>query len=155
MNTVDVLKSCSLFKGFTDTGLLIVGGISSMRSFPARAPLFVEDMVGDSMFIIAEGTVTLSAKNSSGEQVTLGELGPGEALGELSLIGPSQRMCTATAATAVSALELRHADFQKLLGTKPQACIKLLMGVIRQFGKKVGDNRAAFKQLVPGGGSRS
>lgn len=149
MNTVDVLKNCSLFKGFTDTGLLIVGGIAAVRSFPAKAPLFVEDRVGDSMFIIAEGTVRLSAKNPSGESVELGELGPGDFLGELSLISQSQRMCTATAGSNVSALELRHADFQKLLATKPQACIKLLMAVIRAFGKKVGDNRAAFKQLVP------
>jgi CRP-like cAMP-binding protein len=153
MNTVDALKACSLFKGFTDTGLLIVGGIAGSRAFPARAPLFVENMIGDSMLIIAQGQVRLTAKNAAGEEVELGELGPGDYLGELALVGESQRLCTATALTQVAALEVRQADFQKLLSQKPQACIKLLMGVIRQFGQKVVENRAAFKQLVPQGPS--
>lgn len=153
MNTVDALKACSLFKGFTDTGLLIVGGIAVPRAFPANAPLFVENMIGDSMLIIAQGQVRLTAKNAAGDDVELGTLGAGDCLGELALVGQSQRLCTATAVTNVSALELRQTDFQKLLAQKPQACIKLLMGVIREFGQKVVENRAAFKQLVPSAGS--
>ena len=106
MNTVDALKACSLFKGFTDTGLLIVGGIATSRAFPSKAPLFVENMIGDSMLIIAQGQVRLTSKNAAGDEVELGELGPGDYLGELSLVGPSQRLCTATALTNVAALEL-------------------------------------------------
>jgi hypothetical protein len=57
-------------------------------------------------------------------------------------------MCTATAVNPVLAVEIRHADFQKLLGQKPQACVKLLMGIISTFGQKVMDNRENFKALL-------
>jgi hypothetical protein len=57
-------------------------------------------------------------------------------------------MCTATALAPIRALEVRHADFQKLLAQRPQACVKLLMGIVTQFGQKILDNRQALKSLL-------
>lgn len=142
------LKACPLFKGFTDTGLQIVAGVASSRAFPRGAPLFLENAPAESMLIVADGTVRLSSKSASGEEVTLGDVGAGEPLGELSLVQKGQRMCTATALTDVSAIEIRHADFQKLLAVKPQACLKLLMSVVSHVAQKVRDNREAWKSLV-------
>jgi CRP-like cAMP-binding protein len=59
-----------------------------------------------------------------------------------------ERMCSASAVTDVSALEIRHADFQKLMGQKPQACIKLLMGIVAHFGTKARENRDMLKTLI-------
>jgi CRP-like cAMP-binding protein len=149
MATADMLRACALFKGFTDTGLQIIAGIATERMFPKGVPLFVENMLADSLFILVEGKVKISAKNASGEEVALGELGAGDYLGELSLIQTGQRMCSATASAQVTALEVRHADFQKLLAQRPQACLKLLMGICTAFGQKVADNREAFRALLP------
>jgi CRP/FNR family cyclic AMP-dependent transcriptional regulator len=148
MPVMDALKACPLFRGFTDTGVQIIAGICTERAFPKGVPLFVENMVGDSVLIIAEGRVRLSSKAPHGEEVALGELGPGDYLGELSLIQQGQRMCTATASSAVNAVEIRHADFQKLLAQKPQACLKLLMGIVSLFGQKLVENRESFKALL-------
>ncbi len=148
-SVAEALKASPLFKSFTDTGLQILASIASERSFPKGSPLFVENMVADSLFIVAEGRVRLSSKNMAGDDVSLGELGPGDWLGELSLIKQGQRMCTAQAATAVTAVEIRHGDFHKLMATKPQACMKLLMGIVNGFGQKVADNRDALKSLLP------
>src|SRR3954451_15991805 len=150
--TPDALKSCSLFKDFTDTGLQILSGIATERNYPKGVPLFVENMVADSMLILTAGRVKLTARGAAGEEVTLGsELNPGDVLGELALIQPSQRMCTATASTGVTAIELRHADFQRLLAQKPQACLKLLMAIVGAFGQKVQDSRGMLKQLLSKG----
>ena len=148
MTAADALKRCALFKGFTDTGLQIIAQISHPKLFPPGAPLFVENMLADSLLVIADGQVRISSKSLSGEEVVLGEMGPGDSLGELSLITEAQRMCTATAISGVTAVEIRHADFQKLLAQKPQACVKLLMGIVRVFGQRVSENRDAFKGLV-------
>jgi CRP-like cAMP-binding protein len=148
-SVVEALKASPLFKSFTDTGLQILAGIASERSFPKGSPLFVENMVADSMFIVAEGRVRITSKNAAGDEVSLGELGAGDWLGELALVQQGQRMCTATAASPVTAVEIRHADFQKLMGSKPQACLKLLMGIVSHFGQKVASNRDAFKALLP------
>ena len=138
-----------LFKDFTDTGLQIVASIATERNYPKGVPLFVENMVADSMLIVTAGRVKLTARNEAGEDAVLGpELGPGEMLGELSLIQPGQRMCTATASSGVTAIEVRHADFQRLMAQKPQACLKLLMAVVGTFGQKVQDSRGLLKKLL-------
>ena len=148
MDAASALKASALFKGFTDTGLQIVASICVRRHFPQGSPLFVENMVSDAMLVVAEGKVSLTVKGKANEELPVGDIGAGDWLGELSLINTGQRMCTATAASAVTAFEIRQADFQKLMANKPQACIKLLMGIVGAVGQKVVDNREALKSLV-------
>ena len=148
MQVAEALKASPLFKGFTDTGIQIIGGIATTRSYPKGVPLFAENMLADALIIIAEGAVHLTSKNKAGEEVPVGDLGPGDYLGELSLIQQGQRLCTATATSPVTAVEIRHADFQKLLAAKPQACLKLLMSVVSLFGQKVIENKDALKSLL-------
>ena len=148
MDAASALRACGLFEGFTETGLNILAGICAARTYPVGTPLFVENMVADSLLVIAEGQVSLNTKGTRGEDVFVGELGPGDWLGELSLISTSQRLCTAGAVTAVTAYEIRQADFHKLMGLKPQACMKLLMAIVTQFGKKVFENKDALKSLL-------
>jgi CRP-like cAMP-binding protein len=147
MTAAEGLRACGLLAGFTDTGIQILAGIATPRSYPAGTPLFAEAMVSDSLLIVGEGQVALTTRGERGD-VSLGELGAGDWLGELSLITPGQRMCTATALSPVTAFEIRQSDFQKLLATKPQACMKLLMAICTQFGQKVAANRDALRSLA-------
>lgn len=148
MDAAAALRASPLLQGFTETGIGILAGACTPRSYPAGSPLFVESMVSDSMLLIAEGTVRLSTKDAAGHDAALGEVGPGDWLGELSLVTTGQRLCSATAKTGVSAFEIRQADFQKLMATKPQACVKLLMAICAQFANKVVSNRDALKALA-------
>lgn len=147
MTAVDAFRECRLLSGFTDTGIQILANASVPRSFPAGSILFTEQSAADSMFVIGKGRVLLSTRGERSD-ISLGELGPGECLGEVSLVAPGQRMCTATAGSAVTAFELRHTDFQKLIGSKPQACMKLMMAVCAHVGSKVGANRDALKAFL-------
>ncbi len=151
MAPVAALRACPLFKDFTHTGLQIIAGIATPRSFPKGAPLFVENMAADSLLIVSSGKVRLTATSASGQQVPMGELGAGDCLGELSLIRQGQRLCTATAMLEVAAFEIRHGDFQKLFTQKPQACMKLLMGIVSLFAQKVTESRDAFKSMLARG----
>jgi CRP-like cAMP-binding protein len=148
MDAAAALRASPLLSGFTDTGVGILAGIASLRSYPAGTPLFVEDMVSDTLIVIGEGRVSLTTKNDNGVALGVGELGAGDWLGELSLITTGQRQCTATAVNAVTAYEIRQADFQKLMGVKPQTCIKLLMAICTTLGQKIITTKEALKTLV-------
>lgn len=108
-------------------------------------------MVAESLFIIGQGKVSISVKGNNGEEIPVGELGPGDSLGELALLQQGQRMCSAVALTLVTAVELRSSDFQRLLGQKPQACLKLLMAIVAQFSARLADNRETLRTLLPRG----
>lgn len=148
MDATSALRASALFQGFTDTGISILAGICIPKTYPSGTPVFVENMLSEALVIIGSGTVRLTTRGPNGQEMPVGEVGAGDFLGELSLVNTSQRMCTATAATQVVAFELRQADFQKLMATKPQACVKLLMSICSQFAEKVAANRDAIKSLA-------
>lgn len=148
MDAAAALRASPLFQGFTETGINILATICAPKMFRAGTVLFAESMVADSMFIIGVGKVALSSKNTVGQDMVLGELNTGDWLGELGLLSTGQRLCTATAVTDVVAFEIRQGDFQRLMATKPQACIKLMMSICTSFAQKVAANRETLKSLL-------
>lgn len=148
MAAADVLRGSALFRGFTDTGVQIFAAISRERAYPSGTPIFVEDMVADALYVIGEGRVRISARTPDGEDAPLAEVGPGECLGVVSLVGQGKRLCSATAVTPVSALELRQVDFQRLLSQKPQACLKLLLNALAEMGRRLADNQESLRAFI-------
>lgn len=151
MTTAEALQRCALFKDFTDTGINILASIAQERALPAGAMLFAESMVGDSFFVVKSGRIRVSVKLPDGRDQTLASLAEGESLGELSLVSSdSLRLVTAHAESALVVVEIRHRDFVKLQAQKPQACLKLILAIAQQFGRKMNDNRDALRTLLVG-----
>ncbi len=146
MTNVEVLQRCALFKDFTEVGLKIFAEIAVARALPAGSPLFVESMVGESLFIVKSGTVKVTRKTASGEQ-ELGVLGPGEALGSLTVLAKGVRLVSAVAATPLEVLEIAHRDYFKKIAEKPQACLKLALAIAADLSARAGESREALREL--------
>lgn len=143
-----VLQAAALFKGFTETGLQIVGSIAQQKHVPANTPLFVENMIGDGLFIIADGLIRVSVRGAQNQDVTLTVLGPGESLGEAALLRAGPRLCSATAEVPSTVIEISRRDIAALQRTKPQACLKLMMGVVDVIGGKMREVQGDYRQFV-------
>lgn len=153
MTAVEALQRSALFKEFTETGLKIFGAIAHERTFPAGAPLFVEDTAGESLFIVKRGTVRITVRTPDGEK-ELASVGAGEHLGEVALLGRSVRLVSAVAATPCEVLEITQRDFLKLQPQKPQACLKLALAIGADVAAKVTESRGLLRELAsskPGG----
>jgi CRP-like cAMP-binding protein len=143
-----VLQSATLFKGFTETGLQIVGSIAQQKQIPAGTPLFVENMIGEGLYIIADGMIRIGIKGPQGQDVTLTVLGPGESLGEAALLRAGPRLCSAIAEVPSTVIEISRRDIAILQRTKPQACLKLMMGVVDVIGAKMRDAQSEYRQFI-------
>ena len=97
MTAVEALARAPLFKDFTETGLRIFAGIAQEKAIPAGSPIFVENMVGESLFIVKSGTVRITQRQGDGAERELAILGTGEHLGAMSLLGKSVRLVSAIA----------------------------------------------------------
>jgi CRP-like cAMP-binding protein len=154
MTAVEALQKSSLFREFTETGLKIFAAIALDKAIPAGTPLFVENMVGESLFIVKTGTVRITLKSPEGER-ELAVLGAGEHLGELALLGKSVRLVSAVAQSQCEVLEITCRDFARLQPQKPQACLKLALAISADLAAKVAESRDAIKELTvprkPGG----
>ncbi|BAV49008.1 potassium channel protein [Mesorhizobium loti] len=83
------------------------------RTLPAGAVIFRNGEVGDRMFFVVEGRVSVATPSPV-------ELGPGAFFGEMALITGERRSATVSAATEVSLLSLHAADFQMLCSSSPE-----------------------------------
>ena len=147
MSAQEVLEKNTLFKGFTEIGLRLFAGIAQEKAIPAGTPLFVENMVGESLFIVKSGAVRITQRVDGAEK-ELAVVGPGEHLGALALLGNTVRLVSAVAATQCEVLELANRDFQRLQPEKPQACLKLALAIAADLAAKVGETRDILQRLA-------
>jgi CRP-like cAMP-binding protein len=144
---VEVLRRCALFKEFTETGLRIFAAVAVERAVPAGAPIFVEGTAGDSLVVLKSGAARLVQKADKGER-ELATVGAGEHLGALALLAPSVRLVSAVATQPCQVVELTQRDFARLQPQKPQACLKLALAIAADLAARVGENRAAVRELA-------
>jgi CRP-like cAMP-binding protein len=146
MTAEEALAKAPLFKDFTETGLKIFAAISQEKTIPAGSPIFVENMLGESLFIVKSGTVRITQRAGDGEK-ELAVLGAGEHLGAVALLGKSVRLVSAMAATACEVVEITQRDFVRLQPQKPQACLKLALAIAADLAAKVAENRDTLREL--------
>lgn len=147
MTAQEVLEKNALFRGFTPIGLKLFAGIAQEKSITAGTPLFVENMVGESLFIVKSGAVRITQRVDGAEK-ELAVVGPGEHLGALALLGKTVRLVSAVAATPCEVLELANRDYQRLQPEKPQACLKLALAIAADLASRVSETRDILQKLA-------
>ncbi len=97
-----------------------------VRSYPPDSVVFREGDVGDCLHIVVEGRLRLSVVSADGKEAVLAALGPGESVGELSLLDGRSRSARAAAEGAVKTLVVNRDDFLQWLAVTPGAAFALL-----------------------------
>ena len=111
---LDVLRSVPLFADLDERSLQAVAVLAREVSFKAGEIFMLEGEVGDGFFVILDGTVRIDRGDRAIRSLTAGGF-----LGEIALVERRPRTATATAVSDVTALELRHHEFERLLDTMP------------------------------------
>jgi CRP-like cAMP-binding protein len=149
--SAELLKTSPLFRDFTPVGLGILSRITRPRVLLAGNLLFAEGAPSEALYLVFEGRLQLSMKGADGREVPLGSLGAGEHLGQVALISegaPTAHLCTATADLDTKILEIPAADFRALMREKPQACMKLMLAVAQDFGRRVSSSGDVLKHVL-------
>ncbi len=97
-----------------------------LRSYPSGTTIFREGEPGDSMHVIVEGRVSVSVSNGAGGEATIASVGPGDCVGELSLLDGRPRSAAAIAATATKTMVVTRDSFVEWLAERPPAALALL-----------------------------
>src|SRR5580700_1894496 len=85
---------------------------------PSGSSIFVEGDAGDAAYVIQSGLVDIVAGRGEG-MVRIVTLGPGEVLGEQSLLTGRPRSATAVCQTGVKLWRIDHADFLAAVASVP------------------------------------
>jgi CRP/FNR family transcriptional regulator, cyclic AMP receptor protein len=111
---LEFLRKVPLFAGCTKTNLSRISRLVDEIELPAGRVLMQQGRVGSEFFVIVNGTVEVFR---DGRQID--SLGPGDFLGEISLIDHRPRTATAVCKTDCTFLVLAHREFHSLLEESP------------------------------------
>jgi len=131
--TVDMLNKIALLTVLPDQTLAQLPERMVERHFEQGDILFRKGEPGGTMLLILSGLVAIVLDHDDGSQEILNQLGPGEALGQMSLIEPSPRTAGATAISPVTVLELSVDDFRAVTAGQPESVMEALRTVSHQM----------------------
>ena len=137
------LKAIPLFSELTENEIYQVMKLSFEKKYTKDSTLFVEGMAGEVLYIIKSGAVQIIKKTPQGEML-LSTLGPGEVLGELSLIDDSKRSATARVSVDSELIVITRKCFSDMLKGDPNITSKLLLHILKVTASRL---RATDKRL--------
>jgi CRP/FNR family cyclic AMP-dependent transcriptional regulator len=120
----DLLEAVPLFAGISAAGLEELGGIADEVEVRAGTVLTHEGYREGFFFVIVTGRVRIERGGK-----LINTLGPGEFLGEISLLDGGPRTATATAESECRLLSMTYQMFHELLDNAPEIRAAILEAV--------------------------
>ncbi len=115
----------------------ILAGFLTRRGFEAGQPLFREGDPGDSLFLIAQGLVSVRITLDRGRTRRVAAFGPGQVVGEMALLEGKPRSAVALADEPVLAWELTVPAAVKLGQQRPDILNALLLNLARELARRL------------------
>lgn len=135
---VESLRQCALFAHVDDATLLSVAHGLRRRRFRRNEVIFHQGDTGDSLHIVASGSLKIVLPSAEGDEAIIATLRPGDFFGELALLDGAPRSATATSLEASETFVLPRAAFLELLATDDGLRDALLAGLAGELRRLTG-----------------
>ena len=123
-----ILKGVDLFSGLSGEEVFQIAQIANEERYLVNEIIFNEGEMGDSMFIIISGSV--SVFNLQKEITTLGE---GECFGEMALLDREPRSNSIKAVVDTTVLKIEEVGFYELMAGN----IEIIQGIVKILSKRL------------------
>lgn len=127
----DALRRTTTFATFTAAQSDRLDMCFRWRSLAPGEVLFRHGDPGETMVLVSVGKLSVRLAQSAGEDAELGQVGPGELLGEMSCIDPAPRSATVVAIAETTVGELSRRELSDLRSAAPDVYSALVGAVIR------------------------
>lgn len=122
----EYLRLVRLFEGLEPERLNIFAASCTRRQISKSEILFFEGEPGTELYVLVSGKARIEKVSASGEVQVIAVRGPGEVIGEMSLIDDKPRSAQATAQTKVKMLVLSKENFQKAVLHEPSVTFAIM-----------------------------
>jgi CRP-like cAMP-binding protein len=133
MNTEEIIAKVELFSALSPKHRKQVAGLCKVRSFNAGDYIVRQGEEGLGLFIITKGKVRVEKEISGGSAIEIASHGPGEFIGEMSVLDGAVRTANVIAATDCECLVLLSWDFNSLMKSHPEIALEILPVLVRRF----------------------
>lgn len=142
------LRPLALLAPLSDAQVAELAAGSRELAYAPGELLLQEGAAGDSLLVIRSGLLAVSVRDAAGQILTVAERGPGEIVGEMSLLTGEPRSATVRALTEARVLELDKAAFAGVLLGDPSIAEALSTILVRRVLEQKSRLEAAQNQPV-------
>lgn len=114
-----LLHDVDLFDGLAPEQSTMVGTLLQRKTFPAGTNLMSFEQPGEVVYIILSGTVKIHVEQTDGTDVIIAILGPGDTVGEMSLLDSAGRSANVITQEESTLFWLDRTAFQQCLREAP------------------------------------
>lgn len=132
----DFLYSIDLFSELDERQINLIQGLLKDGRYKKGERIIHEGIIGGALFIIVKGKVRIHLKFDN-ETIELAKLGPGDFVGEMSLIDDHAAAATVEAEESTEVLILSREDFKALLSSSTELSAKLWESLARNLNEKI------------------
>jgi CRP/FNR family cyclic AMP-dependent transcriptional regulator len=116
---IELLNKFTLFRGLSSEDVSALGSLLHRQQFLAGTTVMTAEQVGEVVYLILDGTVKIQAGNEDGSDVVISILGPGEIVGEMSVLDNTRRCASVVTLEVCTLLWMNRAAFRRCLFTMP------------------------------------
>ncbi len=150
MTKIKPLRDHVLFRDFSDKEIAVLSKYVEEKSIAAPTPLFLENMPGESMFILVSGAINIAKMRGEGETETLMTLGPGDFFGELALVENGARQVSALTAQDSLLLVMKRSAFEKMMQESPAVAVKVVIGMYKTVTNRIKSCSPQIQEMIMG-----
>jgi len=129
----EALMQVPLFKTLTPAELEAISAHATIRSQKRGSTILRKGGPATDMIVILQGRVRIGVVTEEGKEVTLRVFGPGEVVGEISLLDGKERSADVIALEDCVLLSVERSHFLSLLRASSDLCLRLMASLCERI----------------------
>jgi len=121
-----LLGGVGLFRSMDDDERRALAAVMDLRAYQAGQVVFQQGEEGDSLLCVVSGQLDTLVKDNAGQEIVLTELGPGDAVGEMSMLDGRPRSATVRCVEDARVLVLERDELLALLPRAPHLALDMM-----------------------------
>jgi len=142
------LDDSPIFSGMSADEIQTLSKVFTSKELGEGKTVFVENMQGESLYLIQQGTIRISKMMAESDEEVLVVLGPADVFGEMAIFDGAHRSATARVAEDARLFSFSKSDFEALSLDNPSLCLKLALNIIRLFSGRIRASQSAHREML-------
>jgi len=123
---VSIFQEVPIFSELPQEALDWLSEKAQRRQHPRGTIVLAEGQPGAELFVIESGRAKVFVSNADGKELVLYHAGPGDYIGELSILDSQPRSASVQTLEKTSLLVLNQSDFKELLSSDPEFSLSII-----------------------------